>query len=484
MKDLQHSRGPEHDQTRSPNYDALKNPDSLSDVPHNGRQQSKNPGPPVQRAQENPQADLQRKEEDEVDKVQAKLEGGGQSLGGETKGNMEKAFGADFTGVKLHTGSKGNEVAQGQNARAVTVGQDISFANGEYKPGTMEGDALLAHELAHTEQQKDAAAVQKKEKGAGNEGAYEKEADDVAVGAAGKIWGKTESWGKEMGGKTKAGMKTGLRLQACGGGGTKPKKDNLKDTLKNKGKGADTLAVKKILDPNAVKLTLTEREKHNLIATIMAESSQGNDQAFKISWIYYNRIVEKDGDVDAGLTGSSAHDLKNTWWKAWMVAQGEKEYRDDPIDKNLRGKKYMKVIDPKTQKERDAVNVGDYVDNNGGFKSSVATRLSVVKNHVENVVLKTPEMNPYAGWTRQGYWGDLNQLSPKAKADVSWKWARQYFWLQKEGKVTEIYVEEMRAPGQITQFIFNEHKVEAYFKTHKLPDVVPLYDPNTGGKQK
>ncbi len=241
MKDLQHSRGTEHDQTRSPNYDALKNPDSLSDVPHNGRQQSKNPGPPVQRAQENPQADLQRKEEDEVDKVQAKLEGGGQSLGGETKGNMEKAFGADFTGVKLHTGSKGNEVAQGQNARAVTVGQDISFANGEYKPGTMEGDALLAHELAHTEQQKDAAAVQKKEKGGGNESAYEQEADDVAVGAAGKIWGKTESWASEMGGKTKTGMKTGLKLQACN---TSTTPENKKDSLKQDSVKQDTTSAK------------------------------------------------------------------------------------------------------------------------------------------------------------------------------------------------------------------------------------------------
>ncbi len=197
MKYRQHSRGPGNDQPRSLNYDARKNPDSLSDGPHK------------------PNPDVQRKEEDEVDNVQAKLEGGGQSMGGTAKGNMECVFGADFSGVKLHTGSAGNEVAQSQNARAVTVGQDIAFASGEYAPGTMEGDALLAHELAHPEQQKDAAAVQKKEKGGGNESAYEQEADDVAVGAMGKIWGKTESWASKMGAKTRTGMKTGLKLQAC-----------------------------------------------------------------------------------------------------------------------------------------------------------------------------------------------------------------------------------------------------------------------------
>ncbi len=42
------------------------------------------------------------------------------------------------------------------DARAFTVGQHIAFAPGHFRPGTLEGDALLGHELAHTVQQADA----------------------------------------------------------------------------------------------------------------------------------------------------------------------------------------------------------------------------------------------------------------------------------------------------------------------------------------
>ena len=44
-------------------------------------------------------------------------------------------------------------------ARAVTVGEHVAFAPGEYRPGTPVGDALLAHELAHVGQQADAGAA-------------------------------------------------------------------------------------------------------------------------------------------------------------------------------------------------------------------------------------------------------------------------------------------------------------------------------------
>jgi len=47
--------------------------------------------------------------------------------------------------------------ASALQARAFTVGQDIHFAEGEFQPGTPEGDHLLAHELTHTVQQRAAA---------------------------------------------------------------------------------------------------------------------------------------------------------------------------------------------------------------------------------------------------------------------------------------------------------------------------------------
>jgi hypothetical protein len=72
---------------------------------------------------------------------------------------MSSAFGYDFSGVRVHTGTKAASVATELNARAFTVGRDIAFGAGEYQPGTPIGDALIAHELAHVVQQGGAVGV-------------------------------------------------------------------------------------------------------------------------------------------------------------------------------------------------------------------------------------------------------------------------------------------------------------------------------------
>jgi hypothetical protein len=66
-----------------------------------------------------------------------------------TRAAMETAFGHDFSAVRVHT----DERAGAQGARALTAGNDIHFAPGEYVPGTRDGTHLLAHELAHVVQQ-------------------------------------------------------------------------------------------------------------------------------------------------------------------------------------------------------------------------------------------------------------------------------------------------------------------------------------------
>ncbi len=42
------------------------------------------------------------------------------------------------------------------SARAFATGTDVYFAKGEYSPGSADGDKLIAHELAHTVQQRGA----------------------------------------------------------------------------------------------------------------------------------------------------------------------------------------------------------------------------------------------------------------------------------------------------------------------------------------
>ncbi len=80
-------------------------------------------------------------------------QGSGSSLDGNTRQEMESAFGADFSSVRIHTDSEASQLSQGLGARAFTHGSDIYFNKGEYSPGSSAGKHLLAHELTHTVQQ-------------------------------------------------------------------------------------------------------------------------------------------------------------------------------------------------------------------------------------------------------------------------------------------------------------------------------------------
>ena len=79
--------------------------------------------------------------------------GGGQGLDHGTRGQMESAFGADFSGVRVHTDSRADSLNHSLSARAFATGRDVFFRQGEYNPGSSSGRELLAHELTHVVQQ-------------------------------------------------------------------------------------------------------------------------------------------------------------------------------------------------------------------------------------------------------------------------------------------------------------------------------------------
>lgn len=81
------------------------------------------------------------------------LRGGGQPLDRETRSFFEPRFGADFSGVRVHAGAKANALSNRFAARAFTYGNNIVFADGEYRPDSSGGRRLLAHELTHVVQQ-------------------------------------------------------------------------------------------------------------------------------------------------------------------------------------------------------------------------------------------------------------------------------------------------------------------------------------------
>jgi hypothetical protein len=68
---------------------------------------------------------------------------------------MERAFAADFGGVRVHTDEAAAQMAQEVGAYAFTHGRDIYFNRGAWDPYGHEGRRLLAHELTHTLQQGD-----------------------------------------------------------------------------------------------------------------------------------------------------------------------------------------------------------------------------------------------------------------------------------------------------------------------------------------
>lgn len=77
----------------------------------------------------------------------------GQPLDSNIRRQFEDRFQHSFADVRVISSRNSAQIADRLNARALTVGRNIWFANGEYRPNTISGQRLLAHELVHTIQQ-------------------------------------------------------------------------------------------------------------------------------------------------------------------------------------------------------------------------------------------------------------------------------------------------------------------------------------------
>ena len=108
-----------------------------------------------------------------------RMRGGGQPLDTATRERMEPAFGADFSGVRIHTGGEADRLNRAISARAFATGRDVFFRQGEYNPGSPSGRELLAHELTHVVQQNGTMVQGKLTLGQPGD-RYEQEADEMA----------------------------------------------------------------------------------------------------------------------------------------------------------------------------------------------------------------------------------------------------------------------------------------------------------------
>jgi hypothetical protein len=145
--------------------------------------------------------------------------GRGQSIDSGSKGKMESAFGTSFSDVEIHHDTKAADLSKNMNARAFTVGNHIAFANGEYKPGTLVGDALMAHELAHVEQQNFLTNKNQLEsisqRNPGIEETLERDANDSSLNVIGAVWFNSKSGLKNLAKKRQRKLSGGLSLQSC-----------------------------------------------------------------------------------------------------------------------------------------------------------------------------------------------------------------------------------------------------------------------------
>ena len=72
---------------------------------------------------------------------------------------MEARFRHDFSRVRVHSGPEADVSAGDLRAAAYTAGISIVFGRNKYSPRTAAGKRLLAHELAHVVQQREATSI-------------------------------------------------------------------------------------------------------------------------------------------------------------------------------------------------------------------------------------------------------------------------------------------------------------------------------------
>jgi len=86
--------------------------------------------------------------------VQSVINSSGQPIERKVRAQMESRFGHDFSDVRVHADTRAMASADALDAKAYTVGRDLVFGDGSYRPETRSGALLLAHELTHVVQQR------------------------------------------------------------------------------------------------------------------------------------------------------------------------------------------------------------------------------------------------------------------------------------------------------------------------------------------
>jgi hypothetical protein len=261
--------------------------------------------------------------------------GTGQPLPGTVRTRMESAFGASFAGVRLHTDTKGAALSDQLNARAFTVGQHVAFGPGEFRPGSIAGDALLAHELAHVMQQGGSESMPAMGKAADSAGELEDDADRSATAAVSMLWTRGKGAAAGVARNVLPAIRSGLQLSRCSKTGS----------------------------AKAGKVKLKSGPTYTPSGTIKATKSGGKKNAtFKLGAEFENDpangIDASAGEVRQYVKWSSAADIPNHAGWTPKSAYSAKTWYEDRDDV---GKRYGH----RTGTYSECASINHYVDKKG-----------------------------------------------------------------------------------------------------------------------
>ncbi len=150
-------------------------------------------------------------------RIRAAASHGGERLPAYLQHEFGQRLGTDASRVRVHTGPEADGLSREVRARAFTTGSDIFFRSGEYRPNDRAGVELLAHEVVHTEQQRQ-GTISAQASGAGvalsqPSDRFEQEADRAAHSFV--------AGGSHSGGVTPTGSSASVQRKcACEGSGT------------------------------------------------------------------------------------------------------------------------------------------------------------------------------------------------------------------------------------------------------------------------
>jgi hypothetical protein len=224
------------------------------------------------------------KQPDDPQAIQAEL-GEGRPLESGVRSRMQTAFGMDFAHVRAHTDSTAAALSDRMNARAFTVGRHVAFGAGEYQPGTLAGDVLIAHELAHAVQQSGAdTSVAPMDTGGAGYNTLEKDADSSAFGAIASLWGGVKGTLTDIGQNIMPRLRSGMRLQRCAARSTTTTTPPTSSSASSSSSGTpcpDSVRLGALAHRNHSELSNSQKERYRtyLYATSRMDVGPGPDHS-------------------------------------------------------------------------------------------------------------------------------------------------------------------------------------------------------------